>query len=601
MAEQRSVFTPVDFSQQSPFSNFLDPSTPTPAQQQVAQTPAPLGNLGGIAMVASAFLSGATRGRIQKFAMEEQQKYQKMQALNSFMSQVATDPDITEDARRVAMQQYYQAIGGSILEVSGKGGKKGKEDDQQQGAPHHFANIMKDLATGMTGGKQLKGAPDPGETMSQIQAAIYGPDGKPLPQFSREGAIADVTGQIQNRIKSLPPGSTQEEANKSIADLYPSLVKVAGQQRADSLMGSYLGSYQRAPNLPSLPQVGSPAYVANELLEGIKKKGPQQQTGPSATPPPGPSGMPVAGVPSLSTPMAGSTPISGASRMPGQPPGVPVAESKPQYDSTKALLYQYAGLGNLGSKPQDITYTGMDGKEHNGSAIYVHNPEFQGWVDSVTNQPIQSKGDVRETSQTQPRAERFTTPKTVKGDPVKFPGTEKGKWYDVAQSLDNPDKRIVIGESAVPASARPRSTGSAVSAATLKFERQEKVYEAINKVVEQSLGGGMPADLSPADSAKWMRRNLQYYGKDKAVAPYMSEVIDWIEKQARTGTFKSSADLNAILGRASSQNQQDLKDSRNSDKVDALGSQVQDLTNDILGIAQEQKSGGSQYDEYEKP
>ena len=111
----------------------------------------------------------------------------------------------------------------------------------------------------------------------------------------------------------------------------------------------------------------------------------------------------------------------------------------------------------------------------------------------------------------------------------------------------------------------------------------------------------MPADLSPADSAKWMRRNLQYYGKDKAVAPYMSEVIDWIEKQARTGTFKSSADLNAILGRASSQNQQDLKDSKTSDKVDALGSQVQDLTNDILGIAQEQKSGGSQYDEYEKP
>lgn len=577
MADQKSGFSPVDPAQLTgPFSGFLRPPEPTRAEQTVFQVPAPLGKLGGIASVASAFLEGATKGRIKKYEMEENAKLKKIQILNGYMHSIMNDPNITDEAKSLATQQYYQALGGEIQGVSGKGNKKGQEGGT---AAHHFANIMKDLATGMVGGKQPKDTPDPGSAVMQIQGMLYGPDGKVLPQFNRQDQISGVSKQIQERLKSLPPESTQEEANRAVADLYPALQKVAGPQ-ADSIYGSYLGSYRRAP------AIGSQAELFNEL----RKTSAQQQ--PQANPP-GVSSS--SGIPMQET---GGMAVQGLQAEP-QKPGPPETPTR-GYNPVRAFLWDMVTPGSTG-KPQDVEYVDSSGKPRRSTAVYVNNMEFQGWVDPQTHQPIQTKGDIRIASTAEPRQERFTPPKVVKGDPARYPGTDPKKWYEVSQSLDTQNKSIVIGEAAIPSSERPRAArGAAVSAATLKFERQEKVYEAINKVYSQALEGGMPADLSPADSAKWLRRNLQYYGKDKSVSPYTSEVIDWIEKQARTGTFKTPSDIRAILDQENTRNQQNLDNSKRSDQSEELNRSIKEWMDTMLDVQDSQKSGAQKYEEFEK-
>lgn len=222
-------------------------------------------------MAANAFIQSAAKARTQQFEQKENQKLQNINRLNQYMTQVY--PTLTPDGQKQAMALYSRAIGQETLgAIDSKGKDKGA--DKQQGIGVHFTNALKDLATGMVGGKLPKGAPDV-DTNSVIgQLALISSN----PKFTREGAISENTKQIEAKLNGF--SGNQEEAMRLIA---PHLQAISGldPERAKAARENYLGGYQPAP------AQGTPEWYAEQQRK--------QPTSKDLASPPGPDEPPDLG------------------------------------------------------------------------------------------------------------------------------------------------------------------------------------------------------------------------------------------------------------------------------------------------------------------
>jgi hypothetical protein len=581
MAENRtSVFMPVDPSSlEGPFSGFLRPPAPAP---QASEIPAAgISTAGGIAMAMSKFLESATQGRIKSYEERENAKLRKLTQLNQYMTSVY--PTLTPEGQQEAMKLYSRAVGPEVLNAMGNG-KKGKggvskdelpsrDGKQTQGnasttgdVHRHFTGILKDIALGMVGGKMPKGAPDVDLSATIGNIALIADD----PKYNREKVIGSSLGEIQKGLEGF--SGTQEEA---LTRITPHLQQISRLDpgRADSVRADYLGRFQPAP------KPGTKEYVIDRLMNPQAQS--QSPTAPTA-PPPGPVTGPV-NVRSMG--QAGPP----AALPPDQPtaaahPGPPQA---PAYDSQRALLHQYAGSGQVGD-PKDIEVTDGPGKTRRATAYWVNYPEmngipgFAGWVDTQTLQPVQ--GSVRIASTAEPKAERFSTAQTVKGDP-KWGGDPK-KFYRVQQSEDNPDKFHVIGEVADPTRARTPAARPD-SPALIKARRDVAASEAVSKILEQTPwptdDKGKPVEGKAALNY-FLDHVEKYYKDDRSVGPYLKEVIGTFTELGKKGAFRDVGDIRQQLTDMGDRAKQQVQHQETQQKIDNLNEQVQGMVGDVLGI-----------------
>jgi hypothetical protein len=233
-------------------------------------------------MAGTAFLSGASEARKRSFEQKENEKSQKLARLNQYITTVVQNPDLTDEAKQYAIQQYSRALGGEILGADsgggkGKGGKKGK-GGEQQGLAGHFTSILKEVATGMTGGKTPKGMQDIDlhTVIGNIAAEIQNP------KYSREGVIATNMTGIESALKALPPTATQEDAVQAIRPYLQQIEKV-DPQRANAVRNDYLGGYRPGP------AIVSEADIRNRAMGQLTgKQGAAPSPGVTApNPPPG--------------------------------------------------------------------------------------------------------------------------------------------------------------------------------------------------------------------------------------------------------------------------------------------------------------------------
>ncbi len=409
----KSVFQPLDPKDlQGPFSGFLSPPTPS---QTVTQPQGPVSPLGGIAMVATSFLEGATKGRIKAYEERENAKHQKITSLNSyFMNTIANNQDLTQEAKNRAAQIYSQGMGGELQEATKSAGKA---KDGEQGPHHHLTNILKDIASGMTGGKTPKGVKDPGDAMAKIQGEIFD-GGKPKPEYSVSGIVQSNTENITNAIKALPPGATQEDALKAGFPYFQAIEKSAGKERADSIRNDVLGQFQTAP------KIGSDEYQREQANRGAF--GPPQAPSPvgqsNVGPPAAPSGMPAV--------MSGD---------------------------------KLAAFPAKDRSEREITFTGPDGKPARGFGTYLTTARGSGWyVEDPTNpnQSIRVTG-VQAASLTEPKPPALKDVRITMPDGTVVIGTEdptkppKERWINATTDKPIDPAKVV----SVTARDAPSETG----------------------------------------------------------------------------------------------------------------------------------------------
>lgn len=563
MPDQKSVFTPITPEQlQGPFSAFLTP--PNDSQRTAAQQP-PVNALGGIAMAGTKFLEGVQSARMKSYEKRENEKSQKLTQFNQYITRIVQDPNLTDEAKQYALQQYSKALGGQILGAmggeKGKGGKKGKQggEGQQGGVAQHFTNILKDLATGMVGGKMPKGAPDIDlhTIMGEIDAKIY------QPQYSKPGIIETNIGNIQSALKALPPGSTQEDALRAITPHLQAVEKV-DPRRAQSLRADFLGQYQAAPT------VGSPEWAMSQLSKPGEPPSPVGSSGQQ------PAGGPI-----------------------GPPPAAPQGAVIP---ATRMHLAQIAGFAQA---PEQFEFVNAEGKREQVYAQVVNIPGGeQGLFDLTGRQIPVDLSKVRKASTAAPRQTRYGTGYVAK-DPKK-----PGQYVRAYDNLDEPGKTIYGASVAPPASTRPRVSagGGGVASPTQRLaQRKIDALAAISKVLEQTPepkdAKGQP--MSGTALANYYLDHVEkYYKNDPTVKGYMAEIRDWFTTEARKGAFKDPNRVQEILANATGQAQQAKAAADTQQHMDAMQQQLDNLTPEVRGAVEDilgsSDGGGTSYDDVMK-
>jgi hypothetical protein len=228
---------------------------------------------------------------------------------------------------------------------------------------------------------------------------------------------------------------------------------------------------------------------------------------------------------------------------------------------------------------------------------FVNTPEGVSGYYYPNGHPVPvDPSEVRKASTTEPReprADRWTTEKVVKDK------SSPTGWSYSRTNLETNKPEITQGAPR-PASERP-ARGPVVSATSKLAERKINVAEAISKILSQTPmpQSGAGKELSGSAWTQWYLDHVsKFYGKDKAVSPYMAEIQAYFTDQGRKGTYK---DPNALLQgvlTAGKEAQGELRQSQTNDKIDSMQQKFNDLDTEILGAPT--STGGTSYDEIER-
>lgn len=219
---------------QGPFSQMLS------GQSSYGQQQPPSGwstKTGSVLNVVTNFLSGMEKGRVKNYERQEQQRAKERELALDYANMKLRDPNLTDDARKKIEDQTQQFLAKSILgDSQGKG--KGKTD-QPEGIMGHVAGAFKDIALGMVGGKMpAKGEKqDPTAFMVQVDQVLQQPG-------ANKQTIANAAQQkVQEALQKLPPGSTREDAMRTIQPFLPTLQKNMPGDQYNSFIDSIASGY----------------------------------------------------------------------------------------------------------------------------------------------------------------------------------------------------------------------------------------------------------------------------------------------------------------------------------------------------------------------
>ena len=531
---------------EGPFSSFL---TPAPPPQRAQPHTAPNAS-GGIAYIAQSFLDGATRARQQAYALKEKEHYDKVRQVQA-RAQELEHPDMTDKGRHMLSGATNTAMLIGVHEAHG-GGKKGKKGKKSEGggsappkdpgegggqpaadsgsiagvsATSAFNTILKNvigkgasILTAATGGKMPTLADiDPDKFFTNAHGKLYNstPEGWVLkPEFSKSAQTAAMEKEIQENLSALAPGATREQVQRILSPITTKYQAEIGQQAAEGLMNRYVDTFEKQHPSPA------PGSEAEMRIRAMKSLGLGGDVPTTAAPPAAPSETRPAGVAPPADPGEGGAVKAQEAAiptgpMPSDPRAAAVANQKgwnPQRHEWMEIL----GWAKSG-QPQDVEYTGPDGKKVNSMAYWVSSPEFQGFIDANTKEALLAK-DVRKVSTAQPRAPHVADGEMkapagavdLWGKPIK-PGT----LVRTRTSTDAEGKTTVtfLGEAA------PRKTGGGgVAANPYTTERlrgltaQTQALEGIEKMVDQT-SAKLPPDYftAPNKYGNHKFRNIYEY------------------------------------------------------------------------------------------
>jgi hypothetical protein len=527
-----------------------------------------MSNAGGIMMAANNFLQGATAGRIRAYEQRENQKLQKLNQLYQYMTNVC--PTLTPEGQNKAMAIYSRAIGAETLGAMDQGGKgkKGKQgEDQQPGNVHaHFTSILKDIATGMVGGKMPKGAQDvdPHAVMGQIAGIASDP------KFNKAGVLKTHTEAMEKSLEGYQ--GYYEGAAAKLAPHLQALANAGLSSEAAEARTNYLSPY------PQAPKVGSPEYYTQRWSEMGRS--------PAQTPPPPPSG-PTGTARQMFDQQMG---VPGAAPQQQQQQGPPPSAPNGRVLSpTELMIAQNAGVSGPMEK---LEYEGPDGKlvQLQGQRILL--PDGAAYFDGSGQQIPVDASKIRKASLTEPRQPTYQHGTMTAGKDVTLEdGTKvkKGQLVDYRITNESGAKPEILGLARQPAV----RAGAGESAASKKWDRQVKMYDALATIIEETdARGGLSSydakgNAKPLEGAALARAIVeharQYYRGNPKVAQYIPDIIDWANAEARKGTIKGDA-LSFVKDQAAQS--QDQKD-----KADMQG-QFTSMQEDFISALENLDGGG---------
>lgn len=365
MPEERgNAFLP-DFS--GPLSDVLTTAR-TPQPLQVPNPTAKVSKLAGAAAITDQLLAGIEKGRLRKFQNEQRTRQQQYEAIYRTFNQIQSDPRLTDSAKAQAGQEFRMALGGMIdKETSSADGKKGKGKDQPP-----VLGIIKQFAQGLTGGK-MQGTPgiDVGSAIAKM-SSVYDKTGQPLEKFSSQGQQTSLTKEIQDAIKQ--EGADSETSVRAVLARF--------QPKIQALLGPGVESQRFIDNFSR----GAPGFTPEQEAANKRlNQGRQGQQGPPSQQ----SGDRIP--PGLVTPV----PQQGSQQKEGPPPmGGADQGVTPVGSQTKQRAFDWhsmnPGVYEISKTPQMVSYRDKGGKEQRAQALYVSNPDFSGYVNATTWEPLPS-------------------------------------------------------------------------------------------------------------------------------------------------------------------------------------------------------------------
>lgn len=255
---------PTPENAQGPFSEFLNPAR----RQEIDPTPGPppayAGKGTGIAYVAMEFLKGIKSGRLQNMEKQENERLKGLQSLYSHAQQVWADPNASEEDKKLAMNEYSRALGATgLAQMGGSGKGKGKKsadeypskDGQVVGdgssplgvdPKKHFTNIMKDVFTGMVGGKAPpKGDVNFTESIGRITSSMN----------ERKQQYDQLAAQATQQLQQMS-GRNQTEVQHAMMPIFQQMAKLRPKDAAE-FQQQALSGFVQAPDVPKQPAPGS--------------------------------------------------------------------------------------------------------------------------------------------------------------------------------------------------------------------------------------------------------------------------------------------------------------------------------------------------------
>lgn len=596
----QSVFMPVDpKAYEGPFSSYLQPVQAAQPPQQAQPTTA----VGGVAHVATQFLQGASEARMRAYQQQENQKLQSLQTLQSYIQNLNNNPDTTDEARAMANNAFFQALGGAVQNAGPVAGAKPGTGNtgtpENPGIGHKAAEAIKEIAIGMTGGKAPKGAPDVGGTMATIHGQLFNPDGTLKDQYSRKALNAQDEAAMQKTLATIDPAKAS--LDDAIRAVGPQLASIAQRDpaRAEQLKQIYLGPY-------------NPPTGAELALQGMNRIRANSGTPPAPATSGQPSAPPAAAPGPPAVPAAAAPPPVG---QPGVAQAVPTSNAPGAIDMTRAWLYHNQKLGVVGN-PENVDVTMPDGTRKRMAAMFISNPEYNGWADALTKQPLPPEAMVKRSPNTDDRgwrSDNISVPvrkATFVGQDGKTQSTEvfqdpSGHWRsfkngDPIVAKDNQislsaDARfvpftgvsdLVTGKNLSlegPTQPRPTAARKPIeSAAAVAAKRRVDALDAASKIITDYTTNSGTKATGP-DLMKEIEGALPAYLRKKAYQPFAADIYSYVRNELRQGTFKDPGEMLNFLKSNKTDAKQELTNQQLNDKIDQMSGDVVDHLNEIWG------------------
>lgn len=335
--------------------------------------------------IATKFLQGWGKGRVQKFAHEETQKLASFEKSQNLYNQ-AMQAGLTDEGKRQIQGAWAQLVMGKTHEAVSEGAK-------QEGPAGHFFKGVKGAFDAATGAKQLKGAKIDENSLAQFDSLVAHTitDPKFSSEETRKATLAQA-GESLNQIAK----ETQERVGGQpfLEDImaHPGFQKVASQlhatapDQARETLATFLTPYRKKTpedearerlRKRAAPPEDRAVKSGSVAAKTPQEKGKEKQQSPPA--------------------VRGNAALTGTSAAPAVPPtgreAPPSAELGPplthQDLSDLSMLPEVTikdSVKMVGDQPRDIrTITGSG--DHDGS-YDVYTGER---IDSNTIKPLQQQ------------------------------------------------------------------------------------------------------------------------------------------------------------------------------------------------------------------
>jgi hypothetical protein len=228
--------------QPGPFSDQL-----VPKQEEVkfGQGASPAANIAGIA---TSVFQGLARGRVARFARDEEKKSRALQVLGQTFSTVMSNPNITDEKKAQLQDKFSQTILPPMMHQL-DASQKGVSSDHKQGMGGKIAAFGKQMLTGMAGGK-LEGQPLDAHAVTDLMGEMH--DALTNPEHQTANYVSKAQEQMQAAAKDLKDKLGRDPyAHEIQGD--PGFQKAAanmeryGGKGAKEAISTFMGGFQAAP------------------------------------------------------------------------------------------------------------------------------------------------------------------------------------------------------------------------------------------------------------------------------------------------------------------------------------------------------------------